>query len=112
MSVPSRHLVIRPISRGHDATIARSWSSSEALSAVGKLNKTMCWRVIFSSSVELEVLAHLPVADVLPFRRWVLSDGGLVADELGPLHLDEIVDHAVAERLAVEGVLHQRADRL
>jgi len=47
MSVPSRHLVIRPISCGQDATIARSRASSSGLSALGKLNKTMCWRVIF-----------------------------------------------------------------
>jgi len=46
MSVPSRHLVIRPISVGQDATIARIAASSSALSGVGKLNKTMCWRVI------------------------------------------------------------------
>src|SRR5690349_1281778 len=112
MSVPSRHLVIRPISRGQDATIARSWASSSALSGLGKLNKTMCWRVICSSSVELEVLAHLPLADVLPLRRRVLGDGGRVAGELGALHLDQVIDDDVAERLAVEGVLRERVDRV
>jgi hypothetical protein len=46
MSVPSRHLDIRPISVGQDATIARSSAASSGLSSVGKLNKTMCCSVI------------------------------------------------------------------
>src|SRR5450755_709995 len=51
-------------------------------------------------SVELEVLAHLPVADVLPLGGRVLGDGSVVPDQLGALHLDQVVDQRVPEGLA------------
>src|ERR1700685_3585983 len=62
------------------------------------------------SSVELEVLAHLPVADVLPLSGRVLGNSRVVPDQLGALHLDQVVDQRVPEGLAEEGVLLQRAD--
>src|SRR5579875_1076240 len=61
-------------------------------------------------SVELEVLAHLPVADLLALRRRVLGHGRVMPGQFGPLHLDQVVDQRVAERLAEESVLLERVD--
>src|SRR6266700_642313 len=104
MSLPRRTLVARPIFSGQDATIARICASSAAVSSRGNLNNTMCCRLIGPSSslgdgsrsVELEVLAHLPVADLLTLRRRVLGHGRLVPGQLRALHLQQVVDEHVA----------------
>src|SRR6266568_3907870 len=114
---------MRPISFGQDPTISRICATSSSLSSRGKLNNTMCCSVIAAPrrrrlrsgvprrrSVELEVLAHLPLADILPVRQRVLGDGGLVPAELRALHLQQVVHQRVPERRAEETVLLKRAD--
>ena len=61
---------------------------------------------------ELEVLAHLPVADVLAVRDGPFGQRGLVPPDLVPLHHDQVGDQRVAERLPVERVRVERVDRL
>src|SRR5262249_61852624 len=105
-----------PISVRQDATITRICATSPSLRSRGKLNSTMCCNVMAvcssHASVELEVLAHLPVGHVLTGRRRVRGDGRLVAGHLGALHLQQVVDEGVAERLAEEAVLLHRAAAL
>src|SRR5258706_2614670 len=114
---------MRPISFGQDSTISHICATSSSLSSRGKLNNTMCcnaiaaphWRrlrrrSLRSGSVDLEVLAHLPFADVLPLLKRVLGDRGLVPAELRALHLQQVVNQRLAERLAEEAVLLKGAD--
>src|SRR5258708_1733186 len=114
---------MRPISFGQDSTISHICATSASLSSRGKLNNTMCcnaiaaphWRrlrrrSLHSGSVELEVLAHLPFADVLPLLKRVLGDRGLVPAELRALHLQQVVNQRLPERLAEEAVLPKGAD--
>src|SRR5258707_14348309 len=114
---------MRPISFGQDSTISHICATSSSLSSRGKLNNTMCcnaiaaphWRrlrrrLLRSGSVELEVLAHLPFADVLPLLKRVLGDRGLVPAELRALHLQQVVNQRLPERLAEEAVLLKGAD--
>src|SRR5438132_4388960 len=118
---------MRPISFGQEPTISHISATSSSVSSRGKLNNTMCCRLIAKHpsvldeprasgmpprgrSVELEVLAHLPVANVLSVSQRALGDRCLVPAVLRLLHLQQVVDQRVAERLAVERVLLQRAD--
>src|SRR5215469_14183115 len=118
MSLPRRHLVMRPISLGQDPTICHISATSSSVSSRGKLNNTMCCKVIaapwclpeWAGSVELEVLVHLPIADVLRISERSLRDSGLIPAVFGALHLQQVVDQGVAEGLAEERVLLQRAD--
>src|SRR3984957_12429719 len=110
---------MRPIWVGQDATMSRICAASASLRSLGKLNSTMCCKVTAvpsswwpARSVELEVLPHFPVADVLSIRQRILGDGRLVAGYFRSLHLQQVNDHGVAERLAEEAVLLQRADRV
>src|SRR5580693_1799785 len=105
---------MRPICVGQDDTMSRIWAASPSLRSAGKLNSTMCCKVMAQAllvspwSVELEVLAHLPVADVLPVGRRVLGNCRFVPGNLRALHLQQVVDQNVAEGLAEEFVPLQR----
>src|ERR1700722_733556 len=111
MSRPNRTVVSSPISRGQDAIIARIRSSSPASSGRGKLNRTMCCSVTMHPSEELEVLAHLPVGDLLALWRRVIGLCRRIPGQLGPFHHQQVVDESFSERLTIKLVLVKYADR-